>query len=77
MAGMTMEEYKDALQFVVSYLKRGEMAESVFLTYLCGHFKTYPKKAKVIMADMEKQGMIKRESGIVTIWKRKQFTDRL
>ena len=54
--------------WIVRHLKRKAFAESVFLTYLCGYFHTYPKQARGILENMAANGFVTKEGETVT-WK--------
>lgn len=55
------ERIKNSIEFIKFNLGRTEFADSVFISFLCGYFHTYPKKARDIADIMLEKGLMRRE----------------
>ena len=58
---MEEDRIKSAIDFIRLNLGRTEFADSVFISFLCGYFHTYPKKAREVADIILNLGLMRRE----------------
>ena len=63
---VTGGEMIKAGKWAARYLKRTTFFESVFLSYLCGYFHTYPAQAREILVSMAANGFVTIDGDRVT-----------
>lgn len=52
--------------WVIKHLKRTTFFESVFVSYLCGYFHTFPVQARAIVDDMVANGLVTKDGDTIT-----------
>lgn len=60
-------ELKEAIRFHNQHYGDKEVPKSVFETFLCGHFHTYPRAAREIMELMSEKELVVVKKGMVHI----------
>jgi hypothetical protein len=64
---MTDKELIAAVNWYKHHHGGKPVEKSVFTTFICGHFHTFPRRATEIMDDMKDLGLINSHKGIVTL----------
>jgi len=64
---MSDTELIEGVKWWKHHYRKTEVTKSCFETFVCGHFHTYPKRARYIAEEMQQLGLISIHKGIVKV----------
>lgn len=63
----TDKELRESIEWYKDYYRSKTTTKSIFETYLCGYFNSYPKGVKPIIDRMKELGLVMVKQGTVEI----------
>jgi hypothetical protein len=64
---VTDEELRESIAWYKDYYRSKTTNKSIFETYLCGYFHSYPKGVRPIIDRMKELGLVKMKQGMVEV----------
>lgn len=64
---VTDKELREAIEYHKGHYLSQTSTRSIFETYLCGHFHSYPKGVRPILHRMKELGLVREKNGMVEI----------